>query len=396
MGEYHPVGKDHHVLRIGGSRLGIVYYIFGAHSRGRTLYEYLKTLMPQDRMLGFLYDDEEKNPSQIEGFAVTKLTGVSANEGEDVCLNRKAKVFIATRGEYHEKIIKRLSGMGFTDIECVTVQLDILLRNRYVERVFKDRGKTFHKISPGPDVNGIQNGQAGYSDERKKACIFVARTEYDMDFENPVQLNSYEQIIQAGNALATVKIPEAEYRDDEGDNISERNRQCCELTVLYWVWKHALQDIVGLEHWRRRFLLPEDWTDVMDRDGLDVILPVPLCVMPSLEENFKNRHLPYIWDGALEIIKRVYPEEHDRARDYFRYNSLYSPCNMLIARKAVLDEYCSWLFPVILELNDKTGVVEDKYQNRYPGFVAERLLTYFFDAHGNRYKTAYADKSFLK
>ena len=37
------------------------YYIFGAHPRGRTLYEYLKTLEPQDKMLGFLFDNDEVN-----------------------------------------------------------------------------------------------------------------------------------------------------------------------------------------------------------------------------------------------------------------------------------------------------------------------------------------------
>ena len=41
-------------------------------------------------------------------------------------------------------------------------------------------------------------------------------------------------------------------------------------------------------------------------------------------------------------------------------------------------------------------LIDDKYQNRYPGFVSERLLTYFFDVNGEKYRVAYVDKSFLK
>ncbi len=69
---------------------------------------------------------------------------------------------------------------------------------------------------------------------------------------------------------------------------------------------------------------------------------------------------------------------------------------MNIARKGVFNDYCEWMFPIILELNDRIGTVDDRYQNRYPGFVSERLLTYFFDVHGDKYSVAYADKSFIK
>ena len=64
--------------------------------------------------------------------------------------------------------------------------------------------------------------------------------------------------------------------------------------------------------------------------------------------------------------------------------------------KKVLDEYCEWMFPIVLELSKRVGIVDDGYQNRYPGFVAERLLNYYFDSRSDRCRIAYADKSFLK
>ena len=40
----------------------------------------------------------------------------------------------------------------------------------------------------------------------------------------------------------------------EGDNIDFLNPWYCELTGLYYLWKHCDDDIVGLEHYRRYFV----------------------------------------------------------------------------------------------------------------------------------------------
>ena len=72
------------------------YYIFGAHPRGYTMYQYLRTLEPDRKNLGFLFDNEEKNPGEIEGVRVYDLGNTDPGN-----LDLGAVVYIATRGIFH-------------------------------------------------------------------------------------------------------------------------------------------------------------------------------------------------------------------------------------------------------------------------------------------------------
>ena len=62
--------------------------------------------------------------------------------------------------------------------------------------------------------------------------------------------NPYLYPIQVGTALNGTKLPGMRH-DDEGDNISQKNKTYCELTAQYWAWKNEDADYYGFFHYRR-------------------------------------------------------------------------------------------------------------------------------------------------
>lgn len=404
-------------------------YIVGAHSRGRTLKAYLEYLYPDVRAEAFLVDDMTENPESADGIPVELI-----RKG----LHTDYPVYLATRGIYHQKLAESLRRVGMQEIIPVTVELDRKLRNAYVRSRREEEGKAFRMIDSLPaggvgkacgfltDERGkTDSGFAGSREEtdgrlvcgqgetgsapvceqkatdmflpdrcEKTAAIYVAHSVFDQPLQTPYRLAEKERILQVGAALTDKRLSSKGLTDCEGENISARNRQYCELTGLYWIWKHAREDYVGLVHYRRHFLLPPDWAERMEENRIDVLLPVPLYVAPDIAGNYRERHIASDWDFLMEYFKKELPEEYRDAEHFFKGN-LYSPCNMLIARREVLARLCGWLFPILDAVVSCGGEKKEPYMNRYPGFISERLITYFFERDANGYQVAYADKNFL-
>ena len=343
-------------------------YIFGAHSRARTLGVYLTKLNKDLEIAAYLVNNDEANDQEINKVPVIHI-------GCNTILDTSLPVYIGTRGVYHDDIAALLKSIGIEKIIPVTPDLDMRLRNDYLKRYYAEIGRKFDKI-----------------DQYKSACVYVAKSVSDKPLQQQYSLLPYNMEIQVGAALTQERI--ADVTDNMGFSISDKNKQFCELTALYWIWKNAREDIVGLEHYRRHFLLPDNWKDKMISEKIDVILPTPLYVCPSLVGNYCDRHETEDWRFMMRMLKLLYPEEHSEAKDFFEGN-LYSPCNMFIMKKEILNELCTWMFPVIFACAEHGGEREDTYQNRYPGFLSERLMSFYFEKNRNRYRVVYADKNFL-
>ena len=358
-------------------------YIFGAQSRAKTVMGYVNELFPDLSVLAFLVDNEEDNEEQIEQIPVLHLV-------HNPVLDIKAPVLLATKGIYHEHITEVLKGKGFTTVLPITVEADNCLRNAYVSKVYAKQGRAFVKLE--------QLSVAEFCQSIKKKTdvnICVAKSIYDNPTETSYVYPAWETPIQVGAALTDTRLEGVGVLDNVGEHISDRNRQYCELTGLYWMWKNDPHDIAGLAHYRRHFILPDNWVDIMMQNKVDAIVPVPTYVYPNIDTNYRQRHIPDDWDYLLQYLKEMDAHTYEIARAVFSGN-LYLPCNMFIAKWEVLDELCSWMFPILDAVARHGGVKKDIYMNRYVGFLSERLITLYFTFHKDKYKTVYADRIFLK
>lgn len=363
-------------------------YIAGAHSRAQTLAVYLKYLYPDTSVEAYLVNNEEENAECIAGIPVIPFD-------RDSVLNKEYPVYIGTRSVYHKKLITELRQCGFKKIYPVTVELDLQLRNAYLEKYFASIGRSFIKIDQLERCGCVKQCQYHTGNNRFRRTVYVVRNIGDKRIRQPWKLKDYEREIQAGAALTEQRLSEGILTDHLGDNISDRNRQFCELTALYWIWKNSSEDVVGMAHYRRHFILPNDWFERMEAYNIDVILPVPLYVVPSLGENYRLRHDPSDWEYLMDYFKVQDEETYRNAKLFFERN-LYSPCNMFIMKRSILNELCEWMFPILEAVAIHGGQKKDGYLNRYPGFISERLISYFFEQYRDRYRLVYADKNFLQ
>lgn len=352
-------------------------YIAGAHSRARTLRIYLEYLYPDMRVEAFVVDDMADNKEVVDGVPVKLI---------DSRLNPEYTVYLGVRGVNHARLTDELQSVGMREIIPVTADLDSQLRNRYIASCFSKEGRSFRLVDNLPFD--------GQTENEVSAKIYVAHSVYDKPLQDKYIPLKDETNLQVGAALTKSRISEEALTDDQGENISARNRQYCELTGLYWIWKNADEDYKGLVQYRRHFLLPDDWRGRMAQNHVDIILPVPLYVAPSIADNYRERHIASDWEYLMQYFQEMFPEEYASAQRIFQGN-LYCPCNMLIAKREVLDKLCEWLFPIVDAVVGHGGEKADPYQNRYPGFISERLITYFFESHRYAFNVVYANKNFL-
>ncbi len=179
--------------------------------------------------------------------------------------------------------------------------------------------------------------------------------------------------------------------DDEGDSISEKNRNFCELTGMFWVWKNVSCDVVGVAHYRRYLINPEKnmplTKDLIESwlSDHDILLSVGCYVdEDSIYDNFKKWHHIEDMDICRDVVGEKFPE-YLPAFDLAMASRLFSGGNMLIAPKRIYNAYCDWLFSVLFEVEKRVDITGyDTYQSRLFGFLAERLVRVF--VLGNEYR----------
>ena len=187
-------------------------------------------------------------------------------------------------------------------------------------------------------------------------------------------------------------------RDDEGDSISEKNHTYCELTGLWWLWKNVEADYKGLVHYRRLLGSPtrggkDPYDRVVTGDELLPLLEERGIVLAKRRNyyietvydhyahTFDARH----FDECREVLLGHCPE-YVPAWDKLMRSRGAHIFNMFVMRSDLLDAYCSWLFPILSDLEEIIGFDGmDAFQMRWPGRVSERLLDPWLETNGLDY-----------
>lgn len=175
-------------------------------------------------------------------------------------------------------------------------------------------------------------------------------------------------------------------KDNTGDHISEKNPQYCELTGLYWAWKNLREDYIGLAHYRRHFgredasgdpeqrvLRGEDLRELLPR--YDVFVPKKRrYYIETLYSHYSHTHYASHLDAARVVIAKTDPLYLDTFDRVLKQRSGYM-FNMMIMRRDLLDQYCSWLFRILLLLEKEidSPALSD-FQARFYGRISEILF----------------------
>lgn len=196
--------------------------------------------------------------------------------------------------------------------------------------------------------------------------------------------------IEAGRALHGARTNFI--GDDTGDNISAKNAEYCELTALYWAWKHlAACDYLGLVHYRRYFakhkLFCKEKDKIISKSEVEAYLRRAPVLLPQrrhyyIETNAQQyAHAHHAEDlAALRSALAVRsPESLPPFDAHMRARSTHI-CNMFVMRADLADAYCSWLFPILFAVEEVLDTSQyDAFQRRVYGFLAERLLDVWLD-----------------
>lgn len=253
--------------------------------------------------------------------------------------------------------------------------------------------------------------------------------------------------LQVGRALSNKKLPIQ--GDNTGDNKSSLNGLYCELTGLYWAWKNLDSDYIGLCHYRRiySFITFKDSVKYLinrtryyfkkiaayfrgpcynvmgfiyykQSNNQDAFLQISSDFSSDLENYLENNRetlaltLKRVKIGNLtchyffgvvsgivhlDIVKSLVMKKYSYLYKYLddtlNSNSLHC-ANMVIMRKDVLNDYCTFLFDILdshIDYCVENSIIiskDEKIISRLSGYLGEILtstyISYLKATKGNK------------
>lgn len=201
------------------------------------------------------------------------------------------------------------------------------------------------------------------------------------------------QLIQVGNNVDNFN---GYIRDNQGDNISDKNPNYCELTAQYWLWKNDESDIKGLVHYRRffennafSFSSKSNLKHVIDINQIkqylgefDLILPKKRnYFIETLYSHYIHSHNKEGLDVTSKVIREYYPN-YVKSYEKVMNRKKAHMFNMIITNKKVFNDYSEWLFDVLGHVEDNLDISDwNQSESRVYGYISELLMDVWLDKH---------------
>ena len=343
--------------------------IYGAGVMGKNLLNCLNSDVYNKKVDAFIVKDKQDNQDEIDGIKV-----LDVNQADKF---KNKLVVVALHEKYIYSAISELYKGGFEKLLPISFDSDLWtdLRGNWM------RSKKIGFDKNTPIVEKIYN----------RSSIYVVHSNADKKLKVKGKKECFEKEILVGAEYNNNN--NYLYKDNTGDNISYKNKEFCELTGLYWIWKNDASEYVGLSHYRRKFVfLGENQEELSPK--VDVILTVPIINLTTVKEQYAMDHSINDWNVMMEAIEKLYPNYYQTAIQIGNGHYYYG-YNMFITRREIFNNYCVWLFDILDYCEKKIENKNDNYQRRYAGFLAERLLTIYF-TYNCQYKIGIARKHFIE
>lgn len=327
------------------------YIIFGAQGYALGAYMAMKTLYPDREYLGFLVSERGINPLSLGGLPVNVLGRYAAGLSE--AEKAELRIIIATPEDVQEEIEKSLISFGFGNVEKLGSADWAKLMRDYFNRTGEIR--TLSSLPAGRDKPSVR--------------VFRACSSFDRKLKNPPILSG--------------EYSDIDVETTKGINISRKNGNYSELTVLYWIWKNHLceqedgADYYGFAQYRRMLdLSEEDFLRLAEND-IDVVLPFPLPYEPDINAHHERYLKEADWSALLKALEELQPVYAEFFPYVLGQKHLYN-YNIILAKKSVIRDYCEWLFPILERIEELSVPKGSERSDRYIGYMGETLETLYF------------------
>lgn len=366
--------------------------IYGAQAIALGTYKAIKILKQDCEVIGFVVSEYGTNAHTLGGLPVIELDEIVASILQGNNSKDEYEILIATPQNVMDEIEANLIKQGFTNIK----RIDSITWANLMEEAFAIT-KEYISLSSYEICSGDEIACAFNMTDNIE--VYMAKFWKDIVLTSHATIPGYLTPVQAGAAMTEVRV--ADLLDSEGDNISEKNANYSELTVLYWMWKNKIQKVTnkkekyyGLAHYRRYLNLYYEDVARLNIYDIDVVLPYPMPYEPGVIAHPQRYLTSNEWLALRQAVKELYPE-YDKAFDDLLAGTYMYNYNIIVAKGNILEKYCEWLFSILFRVEEIYDPGMKKKPNRYIGYMGEILESLYYMTNIDNLKIAHVGCRFL-